>query len=197
MNMTVFGVVAATATVATTALTAMPAQALSLSGTLNFTGEVVIDGTSDDFSADFINAVVSGVTSSGDFAGASGAGISDFSIFGGELSPDPVDPFLSGIVLASGDIVDFVLTGFEGDTGFFVGAPGGAGDIAVLEGFFVNGDTTVAAGSLTTQLASSPTGTTYSSSLTAVEIPTPALLPGLVGMGVAALRKRKALAEEA
>ncbi len=43
----------------------------------------------------------------------------------------------------------------------------------------------------------SPTGSTFSADITAgEEIPTPALLPGLVGMGVAALRKRKSGEEE-
>lgn len=44
---------------------------------------------------------------------------------------------------------------------------------------------------------SSPSGSTFSADITAgEEIPTPALLPGLVGMGVAALRKRKSEEEE-
>lgn len=62
---------------------------------------------------------------------------------------------------------------------------------ATFTGFFKSGgDSTAATGLFTAQSAFNPTS--YSLSLKAAPIPTPALLPGLIGLGVGVLRKRKA-----
>lgn len=55
-------------------------------------------------------------------------------------------------------------------------------------------DNVVGSGIFTTQLdtsTSNPDGTSFSFDVSAAPVPTPALLPGLIGVGVAALRKRK------
>jgi hypothetical protein len=65
--------------------------------------------------------------------------------------------------------------------------------LATLTGIFRPQDveSEVASASFTSQLLISGTGNTYSASITAV--PVPALLPGAIGVGVAAFRRRKSL----
>lgn len=73
-----------------------------------------------------------------------------------------------------------------------VSSPGDDNLVFDLQGFFDDG--TPGIGTITTQfITGASTPTTYSATFTA--IPTPAMLPGLVAMGIAALRKRKAEAE--
>ncbi len=100
----------------------------------------------------------------------------------------PITNFLSGIDIGGiftgppgGDDVQFDLTEFVFNST--------TGDSTLLKGIFKSGSFSIAGiGRLTSQTnLGSPSS--YSLSITAV--PTPALLPGLLGFGVAALRKRK------
>ncbi len=100
-----------------------------------------------------------------------------------------VPPFLSGLGIVpnggSFNLTSFSLTQLSND--FFGG---------VFTGIFANG--TAGTGTFTSQSANFLTvGTSYSAAIDYVAVPTPALLPGLLGLGVAALRKRKGEGSEA
>jgi hypothetical protein len=96
----------------------------------------------------------------------------------------PVTNYLEGLDVAGGpsggDDVQFDLTSFLYDTA--------TGD-ALVQGLFKYGSDTIAgAGRFTSQLdIAGPSS--FSMSITAV--PTPALLPGIIGLGLGALRKRR------
>jgi uncharacterized protein YjbI with pentapeptide repeats len=95
----------------------------------------------------------------------------------------PINNFITGVNLGSAPFsnVDFNLTSFIWNSS--------TGD-ADLTGVFVSGsDSIQAVGRFTSQLSAANNLSSYSLSITAV--PTPALLPGLIGMGVAALRRKK------
>jgi hypothetical protein len=97
----------------------------------------------------------------------------------------PVDNFLSFINLPpiwSGfNDVQFTLTKFDFNRNI--------GRTTALEGFFIrDGHKTPGVGAFSSQLTEFEPST-WSMSIEAV--PTPALLPGLIGMGVAALRRKK------
>jgi hypothetical protein len=101
------------------------------------------------------------------------------------LSPSSVPGFLTGSALGSFTLTQFdlvrtpnvdpLLTQFD----------------AIVKGVF--GDGSVGSGTFSTESNGfiGAGGTAYSLNLTSTPVPTPALLPGLVGLGVAALRKRK------
>jgi hypothetical protein len=100
----------------------------------------------------------------------------------------PITGFIEGVNLADGfppssvrfDLTSFIWNSTTGD--------------ADLRGVFVSGSDSIAAvGRFTSQL-SGANPSSYSLSIEAV--PTPALLPGLIGMGIAALRRKKEEAEE-
>ena len=220
IKLTPLNTVAATAAIVLGSLLAStPAKALSLNGNFNFGGSVNISGTKDNYKFDFLSELpgspnsspgtdgdISIGTSSGSFTGAtevgSGAKIKDFSTGTPTAAfPTPfIEDFITGIQLSpgTGPVLSFDLTDFN-DFAQVIATP--AGNFGIngggIKGVFR--DTTgtiVSRGSLTAQFSTdSLTGvTTYSGSLNAV--PTPALLPGLIGMGVAALRKRKASEKE-
>jgi hypothetical protein len=97
-----------------------------------------------------------------------------------------VGPLLSPNIF-SFDLTRFIYTASTGD--------------ATIEGIFRSGSDSIAAtGLFTSQLgATSSDPSSYSLSLTAAAVPTPAALPALIGFGVGLVRKRKAaqLAEAA
>jgi hypothetical protein len=100
-----------------------------------------------------------------------------------KLALPVVTNYLSGLDVSGGPLggndVQFDLTSFLYDTA--------TGD-ALLQGVFKYGSDTIAgAGRFTSQLGSGPSS--FSMSITAV--PTPALLPGIIGLGLGALRKRR------
>jgi hypothetical protein len=86
-------------------------------------------------------------------------------------------------LLSGTNRVDFDLTGFT----YFTAT--GAADITGTFRNVTTGTSIGASGSFTSQLVLTPANSSYSISL--VAIPTPALLPGLAGLGLAAWRKRK------
>jgi hypothetical protein len=96
----------------------------------------------------------------------------------------PVTNYLNGLDVSggpgTGNDVQFDLTSFLYDTV--------TGD-ALVQGFFKYGPNTIAgAGRFTSQLDIARPSS-FSMSITAV--PTPALLPGIIGLGLGALRKRR------
>jgi len=213
----VLGTFATTAVLAGSFLASAPAQALSLDGQLSFNGSVNISSsTQNEFLYDFlVSGQSSGKgtpgtltfdsgTSTGSFSGIGGSGeIKDLATTvneGGFLAPQ-ISEFITGITLSSGKVVSFTLDSVV-STAIGIGTNRNprSFNLADLTGFFTdtsNGQV-VALGSLSGQFGT-PDGTgisTFSGRLEASEVPTPALLPGLVGMGVAALRKRKSEEEE-
>jgi hypothetical protein len=104
----------------------------------------------------------------------------------------PVTGFITGL---AGGTVTFDLNSFN-LLRVTTGDPEQQGFFARYTGIFSNFPDAAAIGSFTTQLsaATNSTGAAFSSTAT---VPTPALLPGLVGLGVAALRKRKGEGSEA
>lgn len=174
--------VAIAASVGTT-LSALPAQALSF-GQVDIAGTATIPpgGTSADFAPGF------GVLStSGAFNSIPNPFPPNFLLVGTGLIKD------LGSIPFNGSLPDFItFDGASPDYNFTLTSftrldP--ALDVFDIKGFF--GDGTKGRGTLSAQ-----GGLSYSATLATV-VPTPALLPGLIGMGVAALRKRnKAEASE-
>jgi hypothetical protein len=166
------------------------AQAADIAGkTLSFNGsakllnpDVAIGGTS---TLDFVDAEVGAFSEIGTPAGS-------FSILDlvlektsattWKLAPTPVVGWLSGGALGS---VIYDLTKFDlvKSNGTFA---------AAIDGIFKPQMIGTEMGEFSSQARLALNGTTYSADITAV--PVPALLPGAIGLGVAALRKRKQLA---
>ncbi len=103
------------------------------------------------------------------------------------LKGGPVTDWLSKVSLLPAPVSNFTLTSFN-----LLRQVTSEGDVfrASYGGFFTPPTTgTPGVGSLTSQGTLEFSGSSYSSTVTAV--PTPALLPGVIGMGIAAFRKRK------
>ena len=210
-----FACLSLAAVASTTALSGAPAQALSLNGQLSFGGSVrVTSSDQNDFLYDFLNGNSSDpgtagnlnldkITSTGSFADVTGnpARIKDLATNvneSGFLAPQ-VTSFISGIQLDSGKILSFTLDSVSAEAVVIGSSSNRSFNLADLSGFFTDGSgKQVGLGSLSAQFKSSDgTGfSTFSGRLEASEVPTPALLPGLVGIGVAALRKRGSSEEE-
>ncbi|PSB35730.1 PTPA-CTERM sorting domain-containing protein [Stenomitos frigidus] len=206
--------IAATLTAATLAVSPAHAASISLGSALNLDsvgltgGGVKKAGNTLDFFSFTLPVIGTGgqgtsvTASTGSFAGANLASlvpplprIQDLNLSAsatpGVLTSAPVNSFITGVDIFTGfltttpvtfDLASFIYNSATGD--------------ADITGFFnVDGTSTAAFGRFTSQLdLTSPSS--YSISLIAGSrsIPTPALLPGLIGLGIAALRKRKAIA---
>ncbi len=126
-------------------------------------------------------------TGTGSFAGAGGeAPIQNLSLTalgGGFFHTGSVANFITNIGAGiSFDLTDFIYNNADGSASF--------------KGFFKSGADSIAAnGGLFTSQLSVKNPTTYSASIAA--IPTPALLPAVIGLGMGVLRKRKKAAAEA
>ncbi|CAN5844896.1 hypothetical protein BH23CYA1_BH23CYA1_21420 [soil metagenome] len=111
------------------------------------------------------------------------------------LSTNSLTDFITGLTL-NGKALSFDLdaTGIDlfgdvrGETDFNIAGP--------ISGTFRSGNVALGSGFLGVNASGGVSDNLSNVSLVATEIPTPALLPGLVGMGVAALRKRKSLGAE-
>jgi hypothetical protein len=203
MNLKSIGLgAAALATAVSVSAMAPSAEAASIKNgdTLTFKGDVSITKVGDNFAFDFApfaNIVDVGASSdTPPFVAPSSATITSFAAPGGALGLPiaPLTPFLSQIELTDGTFASFNLDSLNFSTAFVNQDQFFNFDLA---GKFVTalGKEIPAFGGFTTQvqhsslLGGTAVGTTYSGDLTAV--PTPALLPGLVGMGAAALRKKR------
>lgn len=211
-----FSAAVVTAVVAGSALTTSPAQAFDIySRTLSFgAGKAAMNGNNSVTTLDFFDKTAGAGTPTGTAFIAIGSdsefgavlkeltfkdlslektSITTWSLFGGQ-----VNDFISGM----DNGIKFTLTAFnltKSTNGF----------LADIDGFFTappKFPSVAAAGGLSTQsgltklvftgsdLIETKSGSSFSGDITAV--PTPALLPGLLGLGVAALRKRKTAATE-
>jgi hypothetical protein len=166
-----------------------PAEAATLTPPGNFT----LSGTT---SASSLNATqfklnftgLSVLSSGGGFAGITGTSIPSLTLNKtGATTLAPTLGFISGLTLG-GDPVSFNLLGgtltssFTNATNYTVG-----GDFF---GNLVSGNTVLAKGSLAITRSES-FNSAFVPVASQVAVPTPALLPALLGMGAAALRKRK------
>jgi hypothetical protein len=165
-----------------------PAQAATLTPPGGFTLDIKTSATNitqTQFKLNFTS--VSVLNSSGGFSGITGTSIPSLTLNKtGTTMLAAIPGFISGLTLG-GDVVTFNLLGGELNS-FFTNAT----NYSVGGTFFGNlvSDNSVSAiGSLSSTVLSSFNSGTASVAATAV--PTPALLPGLLGLGVAALRKRK------
>jgi hypothetical protein len=188
-------IAASTVIASSTAITS-PVQAAGLTGQLDFTWNADATPTSIEFYT-FANTLDDARGDVGDFLVTLGTG--SFSALAPVSPPSPptqvqgvvkdlpLIPVPGGSPISkwldfSNDLFDFTLTSFTNTS-----------DLQYkFEGFFSDG--TLGKGEMTTQI-SGPGTKSYSTTITAV--PTPVLLPGLIGLGLAAIRKRKAKASQA
>ncbi|MBW4470378.1 MAG: PTPA-CTERM sorting domain-containing protein [Stenomitos rutilans HA7619-LM2] len=207
MNFRSIGLSIATATVVASGATiaSSPAQALSFNkGTFVAGGQTSITdlNTSSNPTSFTLNFQNFGVTNTGG------------SLAGGNLTGTPILASLSFTKDAGGNFATNGLTSFvtglkyQGQDAFldinpFTFTASASSFVNSATSYLLASNTsftgvfrTSTLQSLTTiTLGAVKVGTLNSSTLTA-EIPTPALIPGLLGLGVAALRKRKAQANE-
>lgn len=189
MNLKVIGLsaVAVAATVAGSTLAVSPAQAAGLSGQLDFVWLADASPNSIDFytfakTADDARGDIGDILSingTGSFAPLDlGAGVVK------DLTTIPISNPISKWLDFAGDKFDFTLTSFVNTSSLQY----------KFKGFFADG--TLASGDLTTQIGGAGVKS-YSATITAsgVQVPTPALLPGLLGLGLGVVRKRKAEAK--
>jgi len=182
-----FGAATAIALSAAT-ISASPAQALSITpgSALDLSGKVeaLPSNTAPQFNfSSFFGAGTTLIsdTSTGSFAGPDRSGsiqnLSLTALGGSFFHSGPVTNFITNI----GGGISFDLKEFIYDN---------SKSSATFEGVFRSGtDSIFAKGGLFTTQLTQKNPTTYSASIAA--IPTPALLPGLIGLGMGVLRKRK------
>lgn len=187
-----FGTLAAS-TVIFASTVISPAEAATVTGTLNFAKDGGVNSITNS-KVDFVNTndfFSVGQTSTGTFAGLKGSGVT----------------ILNDITLPFSGAFDFLkvnagptfrVTGF-GTNGVqtFNGLSAFGGN--VLGNFIFDGDNTPVKPSSFILAFDSSDGDFANISIKADDaaaVPTPALLPGLVGMGIAALRKRKSAESE-
>jgi len=198
MNFKTFGVsaTAALAVATGTAMVSAPAHALSLTGSLSLSGGGTV--TADQIT--FANSVVD--TASGDFSSlltSTAATIKPINLTPPALpgisfrSTDAIPQFINFGSFTVGSLTSTLF--FNLDASPFVTVsipPTGVNQFAFpnISGTFDFDGQTVARGFL--NASNTGSGGSYDISLRAEPIPTPALLPGLIALGVGALRKRKA-----
>jgi hypothetical protein len=183
---------------ASSTLAGAPAEALELGSQLNFVWDsdatptsidfYLLNGQRDGAAGENIGEfnVTSPASNTGSFASLVGVRgvIQDLTSITAVNDSNPNPPVFTAInnflFFGSNSPFNFKLTSFQYETRLSY----------IFSGIFADG--TLASGEITTQILG--TGVkSYSATITAGEkIPTPALLPGLIGMGAAVLRKRKA-----
>ncbi len=199
MNLKTLGISAAVATtiVAGSAMSLSPAQAAILSpGTINLDSNAVTASSPDGGATVALNLNGFGIAlTTGGFVGLGGAPTvlpltltRGASLGGGNFlytTPLPINNFISNLFLGGDEVfVDIINATFFGrftsPTNFSF-----LGDL--IQTHFRSTNQLPGGGAL-----QSFTLTNNSSSIDLVAIPTPALLPGLIGLGLGVLRKRKA-----
>lgn len=204
MNWKTVGLQAAAVAVASaTVATAPAAEAVSLRGSVGLTGNTAVTVNTVSFNAARVE------TASGDFSPSllgKTVGIKPLTI-----NPALVDNFIgteSGrSVAATNGFIDFGTVTLKGQTNNLLFNLFASNDVETkafgtgnlrnishsfrpIEGEFVFGGKTLAQGFLNTSRSGRDiNGGTFQATLTA--IPTPAMLPGLIGLGLSAWRKRK------
>jgi hypothetical protein len=190
MNLKTIGLNAAVATalVAGSSLSISPAQAATVGSRLDFLWFGKIDTLTPK--VDFLNLDTSSGATTGQFVVA-GTSTGSFTGLGTGTIKDLGVPEFLGLVPGGSGVSNFLTAGSE--TFKLTKLTAFTGSIISFKGLFGNG----AQGLGTfTVLGGSPDFFSYKGSVTAVAVPTPALLPGLLAMGIGILRKRKAEVSE-
>jgi hypothetical protein len=189
-----FGTLAASTVLFTSAVVSS-AEAATVTGTLNFAKDAGVRSITNS-KVDFrnVNNFFSvGETSTGTFAGLRGDGITILN----DINLSSSGPFDFLRVDNGGSGIVFRVTGFGTTTvQVFNGVSTFSGNI--LGNFILDGDSTPVKSDSFILTARNGGSSSVGVSLrsTAEAVPTPALLPGLVGMGIGALRKRKSAESE-
>lgn len=211
-------VVAATAA-SSTILATVPAQAAKLTGVLNFTGAVTFDTVSNPIKLTFedsnssspgLNFTVDQASTTLAFdtpeknqvTGTGKVAPKAINLVGGEAGPFP--NWLTGLKVEGKDLT-FSLTKFVLGSASIKPLQGGftryTYDSDINGNFFADGEF-LGAGVFTTQFVlttdqiNQAITTSYSGTIAAYPVPTPALLPSLIGLGLGVIRKRKTAATE-
>jgi hypothetical protein len=209
MNFKAFGYQAAVATVAVAgvAMATSPAQAFSFGDELNLAGESRLEVTGSTATLNFDDNIFFGLVNYTNNVGKAVVGASSAAAFGPGSAVTVKDLTLQQVgsnwVLAS-PVTNFLslTNGIKYSLNSFALKQVSGGSVPSFEANFSGVFTPFAVGNglFTTQgkfTFNPPTslnGSTYSASINV--IPTPAMLPGVIGMGLAALRKRKSQAAE-
>ncbi|MGP1384426.1 MAG: PTPA-CTERM sorting domain-containing protein [Thainema sp.] len=184
--------IAAIAGVTGITLLASPAHAAGLTGQIDIIWNADATPTSLEFYT-FLNQADDGRGNIGDFLVSNATGSfsslapTPLTVTPGVIKDLPTIPVLGGSPISNwldfaNNTFDFTLTSFVNTSNLEY----------AFEGFFSDG--TRGIGGLTTQINGSGVKS-YSATITATAIPTPALLPGLIGLGLGILRKRNGEAE--
>jgi hypothetical protein len=204
-----FGAAAAAIALSAATISAAPAHALSIApgSEINFNspvrGRVTIGIDKINFTPDSASQKIQVTSGSGSFDQVVGPSETVLRLGLSNASTKILDLVLSGGVYSGPTIPDFI-------SGIKIGRPVGnlrnlsfdltsatvvtPGKLANFVGLFRSDNTILsrASGDLTSQgFGKNGVGTSYSLTLAAEPIPTPALLPGLIGLGMGVLRKRK------
>jgi hypothetical protein len=180
-----------------------PVQALTLSGGISLSG----GGNVVANTVTFNNAVVD--TGSGDFSslvGQTGVTVSPLN-FASTVNTNPsvtsrttlgATPFINFGSFTKGATVGNLTFNLDPSSVTTILSPVGTAHFSNpdIRGKFWLDDKLVAFGQGFLSASNTSSGGSYSISLKAVPVPTPALLPGLIGMGVAALRKKRSCADQ-
>ncbi|MGI0484486.1 PTPA-CTERM sorting domain-containing protein [Pantanalinema rosaneae CENA516] len=213
------GMVVAATVASNTILSTTPAQAAKLTGVLNFTGAVTFDtvGNPTKLTFEDSNSLSPGLNFAVDLAsttlafdtpeknqvtGTGKVAPKVINLVGGEAGPFP--NWLTGLKVEGKDLT-FNLTKFVLGSASIRSLPGGftryVYDSDISGKFFADGEF-LGSGVFTTQFVltaeqiNQAITTSYSGTIAAYPVPTPALLPGLIGLGLGVMRKRKTEAIE-
>jgi hypothetical protein len=194
-----FSAVTMTAMTAGSVMLIESAHAASLTdGSLNITTDTFVSKVN---SAGDLNMVIkaSGVPiANGGFAGFTGSPVfktlSLAKIASTSWTTGPVADFMQGIAVG-GDNVFFDILSPITFTGSFLSATNYSLVAPILDGQFRNASGQILGLGAITGVRFSSTADSSSVNLVATAVPTPALLPALLGMGAAAWRKRKSQEE--
>jgi hypothetical protein len=208
MNFNAFGIkvtMAAALVAGVTVIGSMSAQAAIITGqSITFTGDArLLDLSTPTITLDFLTVPVTAADTTATPGGQARAGVSS------DIAPTsqfPIQDLVLGLVTGttnnwkyenSTGLSWFTLSGTTYNlTKFDLFKTASNGFEAVIDGWFSPESLTTDYGSLSSQRRMATfDGTTFSAELTAGgarnSVPTPALLPGLVGLGAAAWRKRQ------
>jgi len=208
-----FGAAATAIALSAATISASPAQALGLSGVLKLQGEATLQDYTGIIgqTQDVVFVAPTSVKGTSDFASISAGGITinplalkltnQTNLGSGNLSRTfsnlGLTPFINfGSRVIGGVTSNLTFNLFASDD--YVGSKTGSGALlslatsGPLAGNFQFNGATLATGSLSAGRSGEISSDgLYGITLTAQPVPTPALLPGLIGLGMGVLRKRK------
>lgn len=191
-----FGLAASAALTTSFVLIGTPAEAIDIKNgnKLSLYGDVKISGDNNNYTFDFLNTFIT-PSSTNPFKIYDEVVVKDLTAPNGTPNDTtaPLTPFISDIDLIDGtkanfnlEKLNFATYTLEDKRSFFL----------TMSGLFQNGEEILGSGSFTSQISANVdplTGAIEQTSFSGqiVAVPTPALLPGLIGMAATALRKKR------